>query len=419
MLSSSRPCPDRPPPGGNLPLDPTYGRLIKKTLFVSKKPDPVETPAVLGSEAAEHDVIYAESPVNRALSTEERIKLYTDMVRIRIFEDRSLRVYQQGKIGGFLHLYNGQEAVAVGTISLLGKDDHVITAYRDHGHAIAVGMEMGPLMAEMMGKVTGCSKGKGGSMHFFAPEKNYWGGHGIVGGQAPLGLGIAFALKYKGLDGCCLTYMGDGAVNQGAVHETLNMAALWDLPIIFVIENNRYSMGTSQHRSSAAEPLAKRADGYGMDWVIVNGNSLYEVRARTAEAMERAKKNGRPTLIEMRTYRYRGHSVADANAEKYRTKAEIESYKNNRDPITIFKNELIREGVLGEKQIDEIAAKVKEEVEAAVQFAEASPLAEPEIIFADVYAEVDSPQVEPRNEGRIFFNRDGEWQGRSRVGDNS
>jgi len=379
---------------------------------VSKKPDPVPQPKVPQSEAAEHDVIYAESPVNKALSPEQRIKLYTDMVRIRIFEDRSLRVYQQGKIGGFLHLYNGQEAVAVGAISLLGKNDHVITAYRDHGHAIAVGMEMTTLMAEMMGKATGCSKGKGGSMHFFEPEKNYWGGHGIVGGQVPMGLGIAFALKYKGLDGCCLAFMGDGAVNQGGVHEALNMAALWDLPMIFVIENNHYSMGTSQHRSSAAEPLAKRADAYGMDWAIVNGNSLYEVRTRTAEAMDRAKKTGRPTLLEMRTYRYRGHSVADANAEKYRTKAEVEGYKQSRDPITIFRNELVREGVLDDTQVGAIAAKVKEEVEASVRFADASPLAEPASIFEDVYAEVDAPRAEPANEGRIFFNRDGEWDGR-------
>ena len=379
---------------------------------MSKKPDPIQTPEVPASEAAEHDVIYAESPVNKALSPEQRIQLYADMVRIRIFEDRSLRVYQQGKIGGFLHLYNGQEAVAVGTVSLLCKDDHVITAYRDHGHAIAVGMEMNTLMAELMGKATGCSKGKGGSMHFFAPEKNYWGGHGIVGGQIPLGLGIAFALKYKGLDGCCLAYMGDGAVNQGAVHEALNMAALWDLPIIFVIENNQYSMGTSQKRSSAAEPLAKRADGYGMDWATVNGNSLYEVRARTAEAMERAKKSGRPTLLEMRTYRYRGHSVADANAEKYRTKAEVESYKQTRDPITVFKNELIREGILNDDLVEAIALKVKEEVESSVQFAEASPLAEPASIFEDVYSEVDTPTADPANEGRIFFNLDGEWDGR-------
>jgi pyruvate dehydrogenase E1 component alpha subunit len=278
-------------------------------------------------------------------------------------------------------------------------------------------MEMNVLMAELMGKATGCSKGKGGSMHFFAPELNYWGGHGIVGGQAPLGLGIAVALKYKGLDGCCLAYMGDGAVNQGAVHECLNMAALWDLPIVFIIENNHYSMGTSQGRSSAAEPLAKRADGYGMDWAIVNGNSLYEVRARTAEAMDRAKKTGRPTLLEMRTYRYRGHSVADANAEKYRTKAEIESYKQSRDPITVFKNELVREGVIGDVQVEEIAAKVKEEVEASVQFADASPLAEPATIFDDVYSEVDTPKAAPANEGRIFFNRDGEWDGRNRRSD--
>ena len=277
-------------------------------------PSPAPGDTTLHSEAAEHDVLYAKSPVNIDLAPDKKLKLYTDMVRIRMFEDRSLRSYQQGRIGGFLHLYNGQEAVAVGTCSLLGEHDHVITAYRDHGHAIAVGMPLGELMAELQGKFTGCSKGKGGSMHFFSPSKHFWGGHGIVGGQTPLGLGIAYALKYKGLKGCCLCYMGDGATNQGAVHESLNLAALWDVPVVFVIENNQYSMGTSQKRSSAGETLARRADGYDMDWAVINGNSMYEVRARTWEAMHRARERQRPTLLEMRTYRYRGHSVADANA---------------------------------------------------------------------------------------------------------
>lgn len=365
------------------------------------------------SEAAEHDVRYAKNPVNSDLAPEKKLKLYTDMVRIRAFEDRSLRVYQQGKIGGFLHLYNGQEAVAVGTCSLLGEHDHVITAYRDHGHALAVGMGMGELMAEMQGKFTGCSKGKGGSMHFFSPEKHFWGGHGIVAGQTPLGLGIAYAIKYKGLKGCCLCFLGDGAINQGAFHESLNLAALWDVPVIYVIENNGYSMGTSQKRSSAGEILAQRAAGYGIEWAVINGNSLYEVRARTWEAMQRARERSKPTLLEMRTYRYRGHSVADANAEKYRTKAEIESYKRDFDPITLFRSVLLREGLLDDAKAAAIADTVKQEVEAAVKFADESPVAPEAELFTDVYAGID--EAPSQQLGTHFFNKDAHFVANKRI----
>src|SRR6516225_8912535 len=195
----------------------------------------------------------ANAAINRTLSKADKITLLRDLCRIRRFEQTALKYYNLGRMGGFLHLYSGQEAVAVGTISLLGENDHVITAYRDHGHALAVGMAMNECMAELFGKATGCSKGKGGSMHFFAPDKNYWGGHGIVGGQIPLGAGLAYALKYKGIKGAAMAFMGDGAVNQGAVHEAYNLAALWKLPVVFVIENNGYSMGTSQARSSAGD----------------------------------------------------------------------------------------------------------------------------------------------------------------------
>src|SRR6056300_615022 len=213
---------------------------------------------------------YINHPVNQALEAEEKIRLYSQMLRIRRFEERSLRAYQQGHIGGFLHLYIGQEAVAVGSVSVLGEDDHVITAYRDHGHALAVGMNMDECMAELLGKKTGCSKGKGGSMHFFAPDKNFWGGHGIVAGQTPLGLGLGYGLKYKGLEGCALCFLGDGAVNQGAFHESLNIAALFGIPVVYIIENNGYSMGTSQKRSSAYKDcLAQRADAYNMEWDVV------------------------------------------------------------------------------------------------------------------------------------------------------
>jgi hypothetical protein len=215
---------------------------------------------------------YADADINTQLTKEDKIRFLRDMFRIRRFEQTSLKYYNLGKMGGFLHLYSGQEAVAVGTISLLGENDHFITAYRDHGHALAVGMDMKPCMAELFGKATGCSKGKGGSMHFFAPEKNYWGGHGIVGGQTPIGVGIAFALKYKALPGCCLCYLGDGAINQGSFHECLNLASLFKLPVIYIIENNGYSMGTSQQRSSAfRDSLAKRAEAYNMAWDVFNG----------------------------------------------------------------------------------------------------------------------------------------------------
>jgi pyruvate dehydrogenase E1 component alpha subunit len=275
-------------------------------------------------------------------------------------------------------------------------------------------MNMGELMAEMQGKFTGCSKGKGGSMHFFSPQRNFWGGHGIVGGQTPMGLGIAYALKYKGLKGCCLCYLGDGAINQGAFHESLNLAALWDIPIVYVIENNGYSMGTSQKRSSAGEILARRAEGYGIEWAVVNGNSMYEVRARSYEAIQRARERHKPTLLEMRTYRYRGHSVADANAEKYRTKSEIECYKRDFDPITLFKAVLVREGLLDDAKNAAIEEAVKAEVEAAVRFADESPVAPVSEIFTDVYSTID--EAASAQHGTHFFNRDAHFNGPRQTG---
>lgn len=347
---------------------------------------------------------YDQAPINRALTPEQKTGLLRTMIRIRRFEERSLQAYQGGNIGGFLHLYNGQEAVAVGSISLCGAHDHVITAYRDHGHALAVGMNMNECMAELFGKATGCSKGKGGSMHFFAPDKNFWGGHGIVGGQTPLGLGLAYAVKYKGLTGSCLCYLGDGAVNQGAFHESLNLASLWDLPVIYVIENNRYSMGTSLERSSAfTDCLAKRAEGYAMDWARCMGHDVYEVRAVVHEAMERAHKKSRPTLLEIDTYRYEGHSVADANKKKYRTPEEIDQYKATKDPIQLFKNKLIAEGVLTEAQYEEIDQAAKDEAKAAMLFAEQSEYPTRESIREDVYWETDQPDGRT-SQGRIFFN---------------
>ncbi len=346
---------------------------------------------------------FAASEINASLTPAEKIGFFVAMLRIRRFEQTALKYYNQGKMGGFLHLYIGQESVAVGTISLMGKDDHVITAYRDHGHALAVGMDMKACMAELLGKGTGCSHGKGGSMHFFAPEKNYWGGHGIVAGQTPLGLGLAYGLKYKGLKGCCLCFLGDGAVNQGAFHESLNLAALWKLPVIYVIENNQYSMGTSMERSSAMKNfLAERAEGYGIAWDVANGEDLYEVRAKTWNAIKRAHDECLPFVIEVDTYRYYGHSVADANAKKYRSAEEIESYKTHHDPIRLWRARLVNEGVLTEEAADELDAKVKEETSVAGQFAIESDPPVPESIFEDVYWEVDN-QTEAGQTGRHFF----------------
>lgn len=347
---------------------------------------------------------FGTSPINRSLTAEQKINLLTQMERIRRFEQTGLKYYNAGRIGGFLHLYIGQEAVAVGTISLCGQDDHNITAYRCHGHAIASGMEMNPLMAELFGKATGCSKGKGGSMHFFAPDKNFWGGHGIVAGQTPLGLGLAYGLKYTGKKGAALCYMGDGAVNQGSFHESLNLAALFELPVVYIIENNGYSMGTSQKRSSAYKGcLAQRAEAYDMEWDLVDGSDIYEVRAKTHIAMERARNESRPTILEISTYRYYGHSVADANAKKYRSPEEIENYKQNHDPINLYRARLIREGVITQEQAEEIKRQATDECNAAVAFADASAGPTISDIMDDVYWEVDN-NTAAGNTGRHFFN---------------
>jgi len=351
------------------------------------------------NEARDED--FSNKPINRDLTPDERVNLYEQMVRIRRFEERSLRAYQQGHIGGFLHLYIGQEAVAVGSVSAMAEDDHVITAYRDHGHALAVGMNMDECMAELYGKKTGCSKGKGGSMHFFAPDKNFWGGHGIVGGQTPLGLGIAYALKFNKKTGACLCFMGDGATNQGPFYESLNLASLWNLPVIYVIENNGYSMGTAEARHSAGEPLARRGNAFDIDWSVSHGHDVYEVRHTINEALERAHKDSRPSVLEIITYRYRGHSVADPD-QTYRSKEEIEEYKKNKDPINLFKDKLISEGHLNEETAIEIDRQAKEEAEGSADFAQASPLPEPKELMDDIYWETDNP-AEKTSEGTMFF----------------
>jgi pyruvate dehydrogenase E1 component alpha subunit len=348
---------------------------------------PTEDDTASGVSAPESASAQAE--INQKLSDEQKIDAYRLMIRIRRFEERSVRSYQQGKIGGFCHTYIGQEAVAAGTISVCGDTDEIITAYRDHAHALAVGMGMNELMAELYGKFSGCSKGKGGSMHFFDPEKHFWGGHGIVGGQTALGVGLAFGIKYSGKQGACLCYLGDGAVNQGVFFESMNLAGLWDIPVIYVIENNRYSMGTSQKRSSAGVPLAKRGLAFDLDYAVVeNGNDYYAVREKTWEAIERAHEDSRPTVLEIQTYRYRGHSMSDPD-QTYRTKDEIEDYKKTNDPIDRWAQTLIAEGVAEEEQLKKIDKEARQEAEASAAFADESPVPPERELYTDIYWEKD------------------------------
>ncbi len=345
-----------------------------------------------------------EDPINNVFTSEQKIAALRDMLRIRRFEQQSFKLYQQEKIGGFLHLYVGQESVAVAAVGLMSGADEMITAYRDHGHALAVGMSMEECMAELFGKATGCSKGKGGSMHFFAPDKHYWGGHGIVAGQVPLGLGLAFALKYKKIPGCALCFLGDGAVNQGVFSESLNLASLWDLPLVFIIENNGYSMGTSLERSSSIEgSLAERAVGFKMEREKINGNNFYELRAKLHNVMERARHQCKPSLLEITTYRYYGHSIADANHKKYRSAEEIHEYQKNHDPIMLWEEQLLKEGVITPSTMESLDQAAKEEVAAAILFAEASPWPEPASIFSDIYSEVDVGS-DAAKRGTYFFS---------------
>jgi len=326
-----------------------------------------------------------------SLDPDAQKHLLSEMLRIRRFEERSVRAYQQGKIGGFCHTYIGQEAIAVGTISVRGPDDHIITAYRDHGHALAVGMTMNECMAELFGKYTGCSKGKGGSMHFFAPDKRFWGGHGIVAGQTPLGLGIAYALKYQEKEGACLCFLGDGASNQGVFFESLNMAELWDIPVVYIIENNRYSMGTSMARHASGQTLAQRGAGLEIEHDVVDGNDIEVVRMATAKALQHAHKTKRPYILEMQTYRYRGHSMSDPD-QTYRTKDEIKEAQETNDPIERYKAKLIKQKVISEEEYEAMNQAAKDEAEASAKFADESPFPPPSEIMTDVYTDASLAQ---------------------------
>ena len=323
-----------------------------------------------------------------AMDRDTLLNIYHQMVLIRRFEEKSAEVYVAGKIGGFCHLYIGQEAVAVGALSALRNDDYVITSYREHGHAIAKGMSPESVMAELYGKATGCSKGKGGSMHMFDKEVNFLGGHGIVGGQIPLATGTAFGSKYLGTDQVTLCFFGEAAVNQGAFHESLNMAQLWKLPVIYICENNRYGMGTSLERAMSLQNVAQKGDAYDMASEFVDGMDVLAVREATMRAVERGRKNYLPTLLEIRTYRFMGHSMSDPG--NYRTRAEIEKYQE-RDPINLFVASLKEEKIVDDKALKRIDEEVKQQVENAVKFAEESPYPAPEELYTDIYANPIDP----------------------------
>lgn len=323
-----------------------------------------------------------------SLEPAQLIDLYRQMILIRRFEEKAAEVYVAGKIGGFCHLYIGQEAVAVGSISALRKDDYVMGSYREHGQALAKGMSARAIMAELYGKVTGCSKGKGGSMHMFDKELGFLGGHAIVGGQIPLATGTAFASKYLGKDRVTLCYFGEAAVNQGAFHESLNMAQLWKLPVIYICENNQYGMGTSIQRAMSLRDVAQKACAYELASEFVDGMDVLAVREATMRAVERARKDYLPTLLEIRTYRFMGHSMSDPG--NYRTRAEIEKYQE-RDPIRLFAASLIEEKITDQETLDKIDHQVREEVEDSIRFAEESPLPPPEDLYTDVYANPIDP----------------------------
>ena len=324
---------------------------------------------------------------NSGEDTDCLLGFYRDMLLIRRFEERAGQLYGMGLIGGFCHLYIGQEAVVVGMQSAIDERDAVITSYRDHGHMLACGMNPKGVMAELTGRSGGYSKGKGGSMHMFSKEKNFYGGHGIVGAQVPIGTGLAFAAKYRKTEGITLTYLGDGAVNQGQVHEAFNMAALWDLPVIYIIENNLYGMGTSVVRASAAKDLYKLGEPYGIPGQEVDGMNVIEVRKAAENAVRRCREGGGPFVLEMKTYRYRGHSMSDP--ANYRTKEEVSEVRTQNDPIANLKAGMIDASHTTEDELKKIDIEVREIVQNAAEFAQESPEPMGSELFTDVLVEAE------------------------------
>lgn len=322
--------------------------------------------------------------INKNLSIEDLLKCYKDMLLIRRFEEKAGQLYGMGLIGGFCHLYIGQEAVVTGMQYCVKDGDKVITSYRDHGHMLATGMDPKLVMAELLGRSTGCSKGKGGSMHMFDKSKHFYGGHGIVGAQVPIGTGLGFAAKYLNNDNITLTYFGDGSAHQGQVYESFNMASLWKLPVIYIIENNQYAMGTSVKRSTVVTELYKKGESFAIPGKQVDGMDVLEVIKAGKEAVEYVRAGNGPILLEMKTYRYRGHSMSDP--AKYRSKDEVSNVKENSDPIDNLKKYIIAEHKI-EEAIKEIEKEIKIIVNDAVEFAKQSPEPNESELFTDIYCE--------------------------------
>jgi pyruvate dehydrogenase E1 component alpha subunit len=315
---------------------------------------------------------------------DDMLAFYRQMLLIRRFEERAGQLYGMGLIGGFCHLYIGQEAVAVGMQAAAKRGDQIVTGYRDHGHMLAAGMDPKEVMAELTGRIGGSSRGKGGSMHMFSVEQGFFGGHGIVGAQVPLGTGLAFAARYRNNGAVSFTYFGDGAANQGQVYEAFNMAELWKLPVVYVIENNQYAMGTSVQRSSATTELFQRGASFGIPGEQVDGMDVFAVREAGAKAADYARSGKGPYILEMKTYRYRGHSMSDP--AKYRTKEEVDEVRKTRDPLDHIKQLLDQAGVSAD-EIKKIDDEVKAIVLDAVDFAQKSPEPDPAELYTDVYLE--------------------------------
>ncbi len=327
----------------------------------------------------------AKKPTKNTNASAEELKAYyKDMLLIRRFEEKAGQLYGMGLIGGFCHLYIGQEAVVVGLEATTKEGDSRITTYRDHGHMLACGMNPDGVMAELTGREGGYSRGKGGSMHMFSKEKKFYGGHGIVGANVPLGAGVAFADKYKGNDNVTFTYFGDGAANQGQVYETFNMAALWKLPVIFVIENNQYAMGTSQQRSTSSAEIWERGKAFGIPGEAVDGMDVLAVKDAGERAVKHARSGDGPYILEIKTYRYRGHSMSDP--AKYRTREEVQKMRDERDPIEQVRNILLENKYASEDDLKAIDKEIKKIVNDSAEFAKNSPEPAPEELWTDIYA---------------------------------
>jgi pyruvate dehydrogenase E1 component alpha subunit len=314
------------------------------------------------------------------------------MLLQRRFEERAAEAYALGKIGGFCHLYIGQEAVSTGSLSLLRPDDYIITTYRDHGQALARGIAPRAVMSELFGRVDGCAHGKGGSMHMFDKSLGFLGGHGIVGAHVPIGTGVGFAIKYRGGDQVCVCFMGESVVNTGAFHEALNMAGLWKLPVVYVIENNRYGMGTSLERASAIHDIYERGAAYNMPRAQCDGQDVFAVRAAMQEAIDRARTESTPTLLEVRTYRFMGHSMSDAVSGTYRSKAELDEYMK-RDPIALLRMHMHEQGELTDEDLQKMDEEIKAVCQDAWDFADASPEPPLEALFEDVLVDTTSDAI--------------------------